>query len=135
MATENPRVWFKSISLENVRSFGSKQTINFTDKDGNAARWNVILGDNGTGKTTVLRSLCLLTDQDHSSLYYLNRNRIWDARIKLVKATDDKCQELPLELHNDPHRDGPRLTLRQYPSKGDTLDKPLVFAYGAVRRI
>lgn len=57
MATENPRVWFKSISLENVRSFGAKQTINFTDKDGNAARWNVILGDNGTGKTTVLRSL------------------------------------------------------------------------------
>lgn len=57
MATENPRVWFKSISLENVRSFGTKQTINFTDKDGNAARWNVILGDNGTGKTTVLKGL------------------------------------------------------------------------------
>ena len=50
MATENPRVWFKSISLENVRSFGTKQTIYFTNKDGNAARWNVILGDNGTGK-------------------------------------------------------------------------------------
>ena len=61
MATENPRVWFKSISLENVRSFGTKQTINFTDKDGNAARWNIILGDNGTGKTTVLKGL-FLTD-------------------------------------------------------------------------
>ena len=59
MATENPRVWFKSISLENVRSFGTKQTINFTDKEGNAARWNVILGDNGTGKTTVLKGLFL----------------------------------------------------------------------------
>lgn len=59
MATENSRVWFKSISLENVRSFGTKQTINFTDKDGNAARWNVILGDNGTGKTTVLKGLVL----------------------------------------------------------------------------
>ena len=57
MATENPRVWFKSISLENVRSFGTKQTINFTDKDGNAARWNLILGDNGTGKTTLLKGL------------------------------------------------------------------------------
>jgi hypothetical protein len=40
-----PRVWFKSISLENARSFGTKQTINFTDKEGNAAQWNVILGD------------------------------------------------------------------------------------------
>ncbi|WP_460914937.1 AAA family ATPase [Spirosoma areae] len=58
----NPRVWFKSISLENVRSFGTKQTINFTDKDGNAARWNVILGDNGTGKTTVLKSLLVMVE-------------------------------------------------------------------------
>ena len=40
-----PRVWFKSISLENVRSFGREETISFT-KDGNAAQWNVILGDN-----------------------------------------------------------------------------------------
>ncbi|GAB4011163.1 hypothetical protein GCM10028808_23950 [Spirosoma migulaei] len=66
MATENPRVWFKSISLENVRSFGTKQTINFTDKDGNAARWNVILGDNGTGKTTVLKGLLVIVQNQQS---------------------------------------------------------------------
>lgn len=60
MATDNPRVWFKSISLENVRSFGTRQTIYFTEdgtENGKAARWNVILGDNGTGKTTVLKGL------------------------------------------------------------------------------
>lgn len=61
----NPRVWFKSISLENVRSFGTKQTIYFTEdgtENGKAARWNVILGDNGTGKTTVLKGLALTVD-------------------------------------------------------------------------
>jgi hypothetical protein len=68
MATETPRVWFKSISLENVRSFGTKQTINFTDKDGKAARWNVILGDNGTGKTTVLRGLTLVSSDFQKSI-------------------------------------------------------------------
>ena len=58
METSTPRVWFKSISLENVRSFGEKQTIYFTDdgtENGKAAQWNIILGDNGTGKTTVLK--------------------------------------------------------------------------------
>lgn len=57
---ENPRVWFRSISLENVRSFGSKQTIYFTEdgtENSPVARWNVLLGDNGTGKTTVLKGL------------------------------------------------------------------------------
>lgn len=68
MASENPRVWFKSISLENIRSFGSKQTINFTDKTGNAARWNVILGDNGTGKTTVLKALVIMV-QNQQAIY------------------------------------------------------------------
>ena len=60
---ENPRVWFKSISLENVRSFGRKQTIYFTEdgtENGPVARWNVILGDNGTGKTTVLKGLMVI---------------------------------------------------------------------------
>ncbi|ADB42299.1 AAA family ATPase [Spirosoma linguale] len=70
MATENPRVWFKSISLENVRSFGTKQTINFTDKDGNAARWNVILGDNGTGKTTVLKCIYISAQNSYSFYEY-----------------------------------------------------------------
>lgn len=66
----NPRVWFKSISLENVRSFGTKQTINFTDKDGNAARWNVILGDNGTGKTTVLKCVYISAQNSYSFYEY-----------------------------------------------------------------
>lgn len=78
MATENPRVWFKSISLENVRSFGTKQTINFSDKEGNAARWNVILGDNGTGKTTVLKGLLVIV-QDQKSIIEtgVNFNELW----------------------------------------------------------
>ena len=69
MATKNPRVWFKSISLENARSFGPKQTIYFTEdgtKTGQASQWNIILGDNGMGKTTVLKAICLLCGENSS---------------------------------------------------------------------
>ncbi|AQG82182.1 AAA family ATPase [Spirosoma montaniterrae] len=77
----NPRVWFKSISLENVRSFGTKQTIYFTENgkpDGKTARWNVILGDNGTGKTTVLKGLCMATGNywnDSDALFFRRFSR------------------------------------------------------------
>ncbi len=52
-------VYFLELSLENVRCFGDKVTIDLRDpKDKNKpARWTVLIGENGVGKTTVLRSL------------------------------------------------------------------------------
>ena len=49
--------YFLSLSLENVRCFGEKQTLDLSDGNGKPARWTVILGVNGTGKTTILQSL------------------------------------------------------------------------------
>jgi energy-coupling factor transporter ATP-binding protein EcfA2 len=56
-STSPPPAYFLSLSLENVRSFGAKQTISFARPDGRPAQWTIILGDNGVGKTTVLKSL------------------------------------------------------------------------------
>ena len=61
--TPPPPAYFLSLSLENVRSFGEKQTIHFTEggkEGGKPAQWTVILGDNGVGKTTVLRALAAM---------------------------------------------------------------------------
>lgn len=63
------KVYFQSLSLENVRCFGTKQTISFQKKDGQIARWNIILGENGTGKTTILRSLAMLEARYHQSRF------------------------------------------------------------------
>jgi predicted ATP-binding protein involved in virulence len=49
--------YFLSLSLENVRCIGPKQTLDLSDGHGKPARWTIILGVNGTGKTTVLQSL------------------------------------------------------------------------------
>lgn len=64
--TENttPSVYFKSLEIENIRCFKEKQTIDFTDKDGNIAQWTVILGNNNTGKTTLLRCLADMEIQE-----------------------------------------------------------------------
>src|ERR1017187_4806731 len=49
--------YFLSLTLENVRCFGPSQRLDLSDGDGKPARWTVILGVNGTGKTTILQSL------------------------------------------------------------------------------
>jgi ABC-type molybdenum transport system ATPase subunit/photorepair protein PhrA len=49
--------YFLSLTLENVRCFGPKQTLDLSDGKGKPAPWTIILGLNGTGKTTLLQSL------------------------------------------------------------------------------
>jgi hypothetical protein len=48
---------FRSIRLENVRAFGSSQTLELFDEEGAISRWNLILGENGVGKTTLMWAL------------------------------------------------------------------------------
>lgn len=53
--------YFLSLELENVRCFSKRQKIDFSDVNGKPAQWTIILGDNGTGKTTLLQSLVAIS--------------------------------------------------------------------------
>lgn len=67
--------YFLSLSLENVRCFAAEQTLSLSDGNGNPAQWTVILGDNGTGKTTLLEILAKgihVTDYFQNSLRRVN---------------------------------------------------------------
>ncbi|CAN5259608.1 AAA family ATPase [soil metagenome] len=56
--SEKPQnAYFLSLELENVRCFGEKQKIDFSDGNYKPRQWTIILGDNGTGKTTLLQSM------------------------------------------------------------------------------
>jgi hypothetical protein len=50
-------VYFTSLEIENVRCFGDRQRLDLTDGNGRPARWTLILGENGVGKTTLLQCL------------------------------------------------------------------------------
>lgn len=58
--------YFYSLTLENIRCFADKQTLDLSDGNGNAARWTVILGENGTGKTTLLQALAMIEPEKNS---------------------------------------------------------------------
>jgi predicted ATP-binding protein involved in virulence len=49
--------YFHSIDIEEINCFKDKQTLNLFDDQGNYSPWTIILGDNGTGKTTLLKIL------------------------------------------------------------------------------
>lgn len=67
---EKPQnAYFLSLELENVRCFGEKQKIDFSDGEFNPKQWTIILGDNGTGKTTLLQSLIGLTPSNKKSRF------------------------------------------------------------------
>ena len=50
----------RTVSLENVRAFGSPQTLVLVDDAGKIARWTLILGENGVGKTTLMQALAAM---------------------------------------------------------------------------
>jgi predicted ATP-binding protein involved in virulence len=56
-ASRPSAAYFLSLSLENVRCFRDKQTLDLSDGKGGPARWTILLGNNGTGKTTILQAL------------------------------------------------------------------------------
>lgn len=51
---------FRSLEVENVRAFGSSQLLEFVDEKGTISRWNLILGENGVGKTTLMHALAVM---------------------------------------------------------------------------
>ncbi len=144
MATENPRVWFKSISLENVRSFGTKQTINFTDKDGKAARWNVILGDNGTGKTTVLKCIYISLQNSYSFYEYewnykgLARIDGGTGHIMSTISADDAEEKSGFEIQYVASTELKSFNfdfVGEFKFTPERDDFEVIYAYGAARRI
>ncbi|PZQ97269.1 MAG: hypothetical protein DI539_29980 [Flavobacterium psychrophilum] len=74
-------VYFTRLEIENVRCFGPETTLDLSDGKGNWKKWTVILGDNGTGKSTLLQILAaseieIIKDYGDPRYAFLLSNRI-----------------------------------------------------------
>lgn len=85
--------YLMSLTLENVRCFGSPAETLYMTKLGDPekpARWTVILGANGVGKTTVLRALAVFQAVSHRELVSIQ----WQLNLKRSLATNPSTLKL-----------------------------------------
>lgn len=85
-ATPAP-AYFLSLTVENVRCFGPKQTLDLSDGRGRPAQWTIILGNNGVGKTTLLQSSVAMTPSfeggfGDGSRYALTPFLVWESFLR-----------------------------------------------------
>jgi hypothetical protein len=146
-------VYFLSLSLENVRCFGKKQTLNLSDGEGRPARWTILLGNNGTGKTTVLQSLVAFEsvplDKHSPEGWWRPRGLDWRVRYSEYSLSRSGC-DLPGALRvwishgqalTSVSTSPSSATYRLRPGaaspahSADETPPPLCYAYGAGRRL
>ena len=99
-STSPPPAYFLSLSLENVRSFGEKQTISFARPDGRPAQWTIILGDNGVGKTTVLKSLAAILPKQSSDGNYQPAMTSWQALWMPLRHEGEEVAEIEFSIQS-----------------------------------
>ncbi|UWY29257.1 AAA family ATPase [Flavobacterium sp. TR2] len=82
----NEHSYFYSLELEMFNCFKDKQTLDLSDGKGTYSQWTIILGDNGTGKTTLLRVL----------------DRIQPYHDFLIKGSDNqKLLKIPIATYDN----------------------------------
>lgn len=88
LKTHTPKqAYLKSLTIKNVKCFKGEQTLDLSDGNGLSAQWTVILGDNNTGKTTLLR---YLAKKYHASIYgYGTSRRMGESSFSESNHEDD----------------------------------------------
>jgi predicted ATP-binding protein involved in virulence len=140
--------YFLSLELENVRCFSERQTLDLSDGNGRPARWTILLGENGTGKTTILQLLAALEPipvrvQGQESPAYLHRFTLMEPRTSFLRSVGEAVAVVRFAERAGLDRDSLSLESRiefaetYFGSRsmgGSNPLFPLCFGYGAGRR-
>lgn len=130
------------MDIEGVRCFKRRQSLDLTDDDGRPALWTVILGDNGTGKTTLLQSLVYgMAASTAGSASYRAAHTWGDGLARSGTRAFWGWELTPVESLGQQRPPVARLTAVT-DGRGVSFDlppggrvAPLVVAYGAARHI
>lgn len=98
---EKDAVYFTSLEIENVKCFGTKQLLKLTDSNGAVSPWTLILGDNGFGKTTLLKCLAWMTPVRAPDLHEGTENAIKRIKPLMDEFENESEHEKLVRLGSD----------------------------------
>jgi predicted ATP-binding protein involved in virulence len=90
-------MWIEEIKLDNIKCFDDQSIKMGTAKA--AHKWITLLGENGTGKTTILQSLALLLAGPEGAKQLLNRPEGW-------LKNESKVGKISTVIHQDSNDEG-----------------------------
>ncbi|NOS81965.1 MAG: AAA family ATPase [Nitrospira sp.] len=139
-------MFLREITIENLRSLKDVDLC-FLNKDGTLRKWTLLLGENGTGKSTVLKGIALVTAGSEALPEILGSPSSWvrlGANRCVIQATIETMQQeerlLRLEIKKG---DGVSEILRRNHKSLEQLDRALkhttrnylTAGYGVSRRL
>ena len=142
--------YFTGMTIRDVRCFGPEQSMTMVAGDGAPARWTVILGENGVGKTTLLQMLALLAVEDSAEVEYLLAREMFEAfelrrrpphpgRLSAsLRRTDDGGGDTSATFVRDGKTYRHRIEAGRreaVPTKYPLAQSPFLCGYGANRRL
>jgi predicted ATP-binding protein involved in virulence len=144
-------VYLKKIRLQNIKCF-EDVTLQFPHRDGNYGGWNVIVGENGRGKSTFLRSIALgvlepslasFAIQQHGQL--IRQGAGGQATITTGLQFHEPELEKSVAIINKPYYRSLTFSLQGFPELNVSMPTPialegtiphvLCYGYGPFRRL
>ena len=96
-------IFFKKIDIENYKCF-EQASIDLNCPDGSTpgSGLNILIGENGTGKTSILEAVNFLTQSKYSSENKLTINDYYDhgKPIKILGSTDEFQCKSSIDFNN-----------------------------------
>lgn len=103
-------MFLRSLRLTNVRCFENLE-LDFTEAKSSNRKWTILIGENGTGKSTILRSAAIVTCGSDAMSELLGQPDSW------IRIGENKCQiEAVLQT-----KSGERREVRLEIDRGDSI--------------
>ncbi|MEM1000161.1 MAG: ATP-binding cassette domain-containing protein [Bacteroidota bacterium] len=136
-----PGVYVTELELHRIKFFADPVRVDFRDATGQWARWSVIIGENGVGKTTVLRAIAGLLQPLDQGSPPAKHKQLFDFFLDESVRSPTNLSEARILSNRFPEYSNPHRLFQSIPEDEtvhepkDLADREICIGYGASRKM